>query len=88
MKKKNLTIYDIRKQNRERAKRYRKKHGDKINKKRMRRYYDEKHHFKNGKLVDKDIKRMQHIINHLKCKFIRLNDVGEVYMIKEYQSKL
>lgn len=42
--------------------------------------YDEKHHFKFGKLKEKDLNRMNEIIDHLKCKFIRLKDDGIVYM--------
>ena len=34
--------------------------------------YDEKHHFKNGKLKEKDINRQNEISNYLKCKFIRI----------------
>ena len=36
--------------------------------------YDEKHHFKNNVLTDKDIKRQNIITNHLKCGFIRVKD--------------
>ena len=34
--------------------------------------FDEKHHFKNGQLYEKDIKRQNTITDHLKCKFIRI----------------
>jgi hypothetical protein len=46
--------------------------------------YDEKHHFSDGYLVDKDVRRMNDIICHLKCKFLRLNERGEIYMVKDY----
>lgn len=36
--------------------------------------YDEKHHFKNGKLKNKDIIRQQQITDHLNCKFIRITE--------------
>jgi hypothetical protein len=36
--------------------------------------YDEKHHFINNKLKDKDIKRQNLITELLKCKFIRIKD--------------
>jgi len=42
--------------------------------------YDEKYHFSFGKLRDKDIKRMNEIVEYLKCKFIRLKDNGIDYL--------
>jgi site-specific DNA-cytosine methylase len=36
--------------------------------------YDEKHHFRNKKLQEKDIKRQKEIEDYLKCKFIRINE--------------
>ena len=36
--------------------------------------FDEKHHFKNGKLKEKDIIRQKEIENYLKCKFIRIKE--------------
>jgi hypothetical protein len=36
--------------------------------------YDEPYHYINGKLREKDIKRMNEIKNHLRCKFIRYNE--------------
>jgi len=36
--------------------------------------YDEKHHFKNKKLREKDIKRQKEIEDYLKCKFIRITE--------------
>ena len=36
--------------------------------------YDEKHHFKNKKLREKDIKRQNEIEDYLKCKFIRISE--------------
>jgi len=33
---------------------------------------DEKHHFRNGKLRNKDVVRQKEIINYLKCEFIRV----------------
>ena len=37
--------------------------------------FDEKYHFKNGKLKEKDINRQKEIENHLGCKFIRIKDL-------------
>lgn len=37
--------------------------------------YDEKHHFKKGKLSEKDVDRQVEIENFLKCKFIRIKDL-------------
>ena len=37
-------------------------------------YTNEKHHFKNKKLREKDIKRQKEIEEYLKCKFIRINE--------------
>ena len=36
--------------------------------------YDEKHHYVYGNLKEKDIKRMDEIKNHLKCRFFRYNE--------------
>jgi hypothetical protein len=38
--------------------------------------YDEKHHFKNKKLREKDINRQKEIEEYLKCKFIRINELN------------
>lgn len=44
--------------------------------------YDESHHFnKNNTLKNKDIIRMNEIINFLKCKFIRYNEKLKTYSI-------
>lgn len=36
--------------------------------------YDEKHHFVNEQLLNKDVRRQQEITNFLKCKFIRIKE--------------
>jgi hypothetical protein len=36
--------------------------------------YDEPRHYINGNLKDKDVKRMNEIKQHLKCKFFRYNE--------------
>lgn len=37
--------------------------------------YDEKRHYKaNGQLKEKDVRRMNEIINHLKCLFYRYDE--------------
>jgi hypothetical protein len=36
--------------------------------------YDERHHFKHGKLRQNDIKRQKEIEEYLKCKFIRISE--------------
>ena len=41
--------------------------------------YDESYH---GKQQKKDIRRMNEIIQHLKCKFMRMKENGEIYLIK------
>ena len=47
--------------------------------------YDEKHHFnKDGTLKNKDIKRMNEIMNNLNCKFFRFNDITK--KINEYKN--
>lgn len=45
--------------------------------------FDEKHHFNGNLLKDKDIKRQNIIIERIGCRFIRINESGEVY----YDSK-
>jgi len=41
--------------------------------------YDEKYHFRNGKLKDKNIQRQYIIMNELNCKFIRINYENKIY---------
>jgi hypothetical protein len=44
--------------------------------------YDEPHHFNvKNELKDKDIYRMNEIINYLKCKFIRYNEKLKSYTV-------
>lgn len=40
--------------------------------------YDERHHFKEGKLKPRDIKRMLAIKDILGCKFVRISEQGEI----------
>ena len=40
--------------------------------------FDEKHHFRGGKLKNEDVERQQKIINKLLCEFIRIRATGEV----------
>ena len=45
--------------------------------------YDESYHYdKNGNLKNKDIKRMNRVINHLKCTFYRFNSITNT--LQEY----
>ena len=44
--------------------------------------YDEKKHYTRGNLKEKDIRRMNEIKNHLKCKFLRYNE--KTKELKEY----
>lgn len=44
--------------------------------------YDEKHHFKNGKLKEKDLIRMNFIKESLQCKFFRYNECNNT--LQEY----
>ena len=38
--------------------------------------YDEEHHYKKGKLLDKDISRQEEITNFLGCTFVRIKEIG------------
>jgi hypothetical protein len=44
--------------------------------------WDEKYHYRNGSLREKDISRMNEIKNYLKCKFFRYNETTN--QLKEY----